>query len=293
MISLEPELRSLGAPEAMLARERRDVFSVYPELRILGWLGATMLAAAAGIVLKNNLERIGPLALAVAIGIAAAACYAFVTWRRARASVVDDYVLLLGALLLSADVAFIESQFHLLDAQWKHHLLLLAIVHALGAYAYNSRLLLSLSITALASWFGVNRDNNADDLAIPAFITSAILIAWRELDRRFARTEFARTFEHFAATIALTGALTLTFHRDTLGAVLTVAIAAAVIAWGFRVGVEWFVLYAFVFAVIAIDVLLIDTFSSELAAALIVVVSMIVAIVALLRLHAKFEESRR
>lgn len=295
MINLEPELRSLGAPEALLARERRDVFSIYPELRILGWLGATMLAAAAGIVLKNNLDRIGPLALAIAMGIAAAACYAFVTWRRARPSVVDDYVLLLGALLLSADVAFIESQFHLLGGQWKHHLLLLAIVHALGAYAYDSRLLLSLSISALASWFGVNRDTNADDLAMPAFITSAILLVWRDLDRRFARTEFARTFEHFAATIALTGALTLTFEESTrvLGTVLTVAIAAAVIAWGFRAGVEWFVLYAFVFAVIAIDVLLIDMLGSGLGAALVIVLSMIGAIVALFRLHAAFKESRR
>jgi hypothetical protein len=154
---------------------------------------------------------------------------------------------------------------------------------------------LSLSITALASWFGVDRHTDANDLAIPAFITSAILIAWRELDRRFARTEFARTFEHFAATIALTGALTLTFHRDTraLGTVLTVVIAAAVIAWGFRVGVEWFVLYAVVYGVIAVDILLIFMFDDEIVAALVIVVSMIGAIAALFRLHAAFKETRR
>ncbi len=316
MLSLEAELQSLRpavgdvAADALIARERREVFSTYPELRICGWIGATMLAAAAGILLKNNLERIGPIALATGIGIAAAACYAFVTWRRSRASVVDDNVLLLGALLVSADLAFIESQFPLFDEHWKRHLLVLAVVHALGAYVYGSRMLLSLSITSLAGWLGAGRDADRGELAIPAFIAAAILITWRELDRRLQTqpaplapltanrqppTSFSKTFEHFAATIALSGALTLTFEDRSrvLGAVLTLAVAAAVIAWGFRVRVEWFVLYAFVFAVIAVDVLLITTFPHGVAAALIIVVSMIGAVVSLLALHARFQELRR
>lgn len=297
MLNLEPEIAALrphlgdAAADALIARERRDVFSIYPELRICGWVGATMLAGAAGILLKNNLERIGPIALATGIAIVAAACYAFVTWRRARASAVDDYVLLLGALLVSADVAFIESQFHLFDEHWKRHLLVLAVVHGLGAYAYGSRMLLSLSITALAGWLGVDRQTRSSDLAVPAFICTAILIAWRELDRRLRTSGFSRTFEHFAANIALTGALTLAFEERShvFGALLTIAIAAAVIYWGFRVREEWFVLYAFVYAVIALDTLLIRTFhESEVTVAFILVASMIGAVAALLALHNYF-----
>src|SRR6185369_3447295 len=112
MLSYEPELESLRphlgdrAADVLIARERREVFSIYPELRLASWAGVMLLTTAAGIVLKNNLDRIGPLALAVAMGLAAAACYGWVWWRRSRASLVDDYVLLLGALLLSADVGF-------------------------------------------------------------------------------------------------------------------------------------------------------------------------------------------
>jgi hypothetical protein len=334
VLTLEQELQTLRpglgdvASDALIAKERRDVFSIYPELRVCGWLGATALAGAAGIALSNNLDRIGPVALAAGIAIVAAACYAFVTWRRNRASVVDDYVLLLGALLVSADIAFIEAQFHLFDEHWKRHLLVLAVIHGLGAYAFGSRMLLSLSITALASWLGAGRDTRPGELAVPAFICAAILIAWREVDRRLRGTRgteeprgtgttpttenrqpttsppptanrqpptaFSRTFEHFAATIALTGALTLTFTGDTrvAGALLTIVIAAGVIAWGFRTGVEWFVLYAFVFAVIAVDVLLIDMLDSAVGAAFILVVSMIGAIVGLLALHARFKEHR-
>lgn len=294
MFSLEPELQTLRPSlgpraDALIARERREIFSVHPELRIAGWLGATLLAAAAGVLLKNNLDRIGPLALAVMIGVAAVACYAWTWWHRNRASVADDYVLLLGALLVSADVAFIESQFHIFGDAWKRHLLLLAVVHGAGAYAYRSRMLLSLAITALASYIGFDKDGTPE--AVPAFLTAGALLAWRELDRRLRpATTFSRTFEHFAANIALIGGLTLLDDNEMIGSLVTIAIAIAVIAWGFRTRHEAFVLYGFVYAVIAADWFFIETFDdSGTVIAFILLVSMIAAVAGLLALHARFK----
>jgi Predicted membrane protein (DUF2157) len=308
MLSLEPELQSIRAQlgehhaDALIARERRDVFSIYPELRILGWLGATLIATAAGIVLKNNLERLGPITLALMMAVAAIACYAWTWLRRARASVVDDYVLLLGALLVSADVAFIESQFRLFGDAWKHHLLILAVVHAIGAYVYGSRMLLSLSIVAFASWMGFDKDRSFEDLFIPAFETAALLIAWRAIHRKVlpptanrqppTNLDFSRTFEHFAAHIALTGALTLMVRNQILGGFVTLAIAAIVIAWGFRTRSEPFVLYGFVYAVIAVDAILLELIGNETAWFLVLLVSMIAAIAGLIALHARFKEVR-
>jgi len=295
MHSLEPELRALITPHneraigALIARERRDVFSVYPELRLAGWLGATTLAAAAGIVLKDNLERLGPIALAALMAVAAVACYAWTWFRRAKASVVDDYVLLLGALLVSADVAFVESQFHLFDANWKHHLLIVAVFHALGAYAYRSRMLLSLSIVALAAWIGFETSRGLEGLMIPAFATAAFLILWREADRRvLPATTFSRTFEHFAAVIALHGAVSRIDHDTITAGLLLIVVAAAVVAWGFRTRSEPFVLYGFVFAVIGLDALvlkLVDYSRVEL----IILVSMVAAVAGLHALHARFK----
>jgi len=314
MLSLERELEALRATlgdartNALIARERRELFSVYPELRVCAWLGATMLAAAAGVVLKNNYERVGPLALSILIGVAAVACYAWTWRRRTRAAspptanrqpstVVDDYVLLLGALLVSADVAFVESQFHLLDRHWKHHLLVLAVVHAAGAYAFGSRMLLSLSVVALAGWIGFERDARAPrDLAIPAFVTSVALLTWREADRRIRSSpksvSFFRTLEHFAANAALLGGLAVSGHDEGLGALVTVAVAALVIAWGFRTRHEPFVLYAFVYAVIATDILLTEWLDdSETAVVLVLLLSMVGAVIGLLRLHTRFTRS--
>ena len=296
MLSLEPELHALrpilgdARADALIARERREIFSVYPELRIAAWLGATLLAAAAGLLLKDNLERLGPLALAILIGVAAVACYAWAWFRRTKASIVDDYVVLLGALLVSADVAFIESQFHLFDGAWKRHLLILAIAHAVAAYAYRSRMVLSLSIVALAAYIGFERSAKFEDLTIPAFLTAALLVVWRALDRRWRGDAFSRTFEHFAANIALYGALVLLDDETFLGCVVTVAIAAFVVWWGFRTKHEPFVLYAVVYAVIAIDWWILDGLKEATPVLLILVVSLVAAIVTLLALHARFKE---
>jgi hypothetical protein len=299
MLSFEPELERLrqtlgdATADALIARERREVFSVHPELRIASWAGAMLLATAAGIVLKNNLDRIGPLALAVLIALAAAACYAW-TWRqRQRASVIDDAILLLGALLVSADVAFIETQFDLLGEAWHRHFLIVAVLHGVAAYLYRSRALLSLAIAAAAAWLGV-RDgfeilDNAIDYALRAAAASALVLAWRRVNRR---DEFHGTLEHFAALFALLAGFALMFDYSsrTLGCLATMVIATLIIAWGFRTRRESFVFYAFLAGVVAIDVLLIDAVNEAAIGFFIIVISMIAAIATLIVIHAKFRE---
>lgn len=303
MLSYEPELESLGpllgdaTTTTLIARDRREVFSLHPELRILAWGGAMLLATAAGLVLKNNLDRIGPLALAVLMGVAAMSCYAFVWWRRARASVVHDYVLLLGALLVSADVAFIESQFHLLGDAWHRYFLILAIVHGVTAYLYRSRIVLSLSIAAVTAWLGVREVpfRQATDYAIRAFSCAALLLAWRAMHLRFERThfrDFAPPLEHFAANLAFAGSIALMFEDETriAGCLVALAVAAAVIYWGMRTKREPFVLYAFLYAVLAVDVLFAEIVNEEALTFFFIVVSIIGAIVALFAIHARVKE---
>ena len=302
MLSYEPELERLrpilgdAATNTLLARDRRQVFSLHPELRILAWGGAMLLAAAAGLVLKNNLDRIGPLALSILMAMAAAACYAFVWWRRARAAVVDDYVLMLGALVVSADVAFIETQFHLFGDAWHRHFLILAIVHGVTAYLFRSRIVLSLSIAAIAAWLGL-REKPFDqplDYALRAFACAALLLIWRFVHLRYDRGRaFAPTLEHFAANLAFAGAVALMFDDDMLplGCLIALVIAAAVIAWGVRTKRETFVLYAFLYAVLAVDVWIVDIFD-DATSLFFVVLSVIGAIVALFAIHARVREWR-
>src|SRR6266550_427624 len=162
----------------MLVGERRDVVPIGNELRALAWSGVMLIATGVGIIVKKHFDQIGPLTIALVIAVAAIACYGFAIWRQ---SSVRDYIVLLGALLISADVGLIESQWHLLGNEWQRHFLLLAVVHAAAAYYFSNRAVLSLSIAALAAWFGIERRDifsTQTDFAFRALICAAILLLW-------------------------------------------------------------------------------------------------------------------
>src|SRR5712692_4558385 len=183
----------------MLVGERRDVVPVGTELRSLAWLGVMLIATGVGIVITKHFDQIGPLAVALVVAIAAIACYAFAIWKPTN---VRDYIVLLGAPLISADVGFIESQWHLLGSEWQRHFLLLAVVHAAGAYYFENRAVLSLSVAGLASWFGIEKHeifSSNTDFAFRAFLCAAILLTWRLANRK---ADFNGLFEHTATNIA-------------------------------------------------------------------------------------------
>jgi hypothetical protein len=276
----------------MLAGERRDVVPVGDELRALAWIGVMLIATGVGIVITKHFDQIGPLAIAMAIGLVAAFCYAWPSLKKKAA--LDEYVVLLGALLISADVAFIETQWHLLGSEWQRHFLLLAIVHAVAAYSFGSRAVLSLSIAALAAWMGVEQRRlftGEVELATRAFLCAGILGVWRAANRK---ADFGPIFEHFATNIAFWGALTLTSIRDTrpLGVILTLIFAAGSLLHGFRRRRELFVIYAAVYALIAVDIFVLDRIGDRMLGLGYLVVSSIVAIAALFVTHVRFQNQR-
>ena len=303
--ALRPRLGDAGA-DGLIARERREVFSVHPEVRVAAWAGALLIAAAVAILINDNFNRFDRRFLAGALALAVVACYAW-AWR--REGVVSDYVVLLGALILSADVGFIEQQFDLLGEAGIRHLLFLAIVHGVTAYLFDSRLVLSLSIGALAAWMGLEKRAVFDfgyELAIRAFACAAIVLAWRFLDLRFrghveqtllsatgstqtgvsALHPFARVFEHFAANLALWGGLALVEKSQLLGAVVTTAIGAVVIWWAYRARVESFLLYGFVYILIANTVLALKWASGQ--ELLVILTAIVIAVPTLVFLHRSF-----
>lgn len=289
-----------AARATLIARERREIFSIHPELRALSWGGAMLIAASASVLIAKNLDKLGPTLIASLIGIAAAACYAWAWRHRGASTIVDDYVLLLGALLLSADLGFIEQQFDILGAQGHRHFLLLAVVHGAVAYLFDSRLVLALAVSAMAAWIGVERRNldalgfGGFDTAIRLFTCALAALTWREADRRFrAKRTFARPLEHFAANFALAGGLTLMAENTTrlIGVAVTLILAALVIVWGLRTRAEAFVLYGFLYGVIAVDVFIVDVLDNDAVIFLTLCVSALGAIVGLFLIHARFQRS--
>jgi hypothetical protein len=83
MHSLEPEYVELTAAGVIdeiamsrsVALERGTIFSVFEELRFALYAAVAAITTGIGILLKENLDRIGPLTLIIALALVAAACY--------------------------------------------------------------------------------------------------------------------------------------------------------------------------------------------------------------------------
>jgi Predicted membrane protein (DUF2157) len=143
---------------------RRELVSLHAELRLVAYLGVLLVMGGVGILVHDNLDRIGPLGIASALALAAVACFVWVvrqappfTWDEVPSPhLALDYVLLLGALLTAADLAYVEAKFTPLGDAWTWHLLVVAIFYLLLAFRFDSRVLLSLALTTFAAWRGVS-----------------------------------------------------------------------------------------------------------------------------------------
>lgn len=312
MPTLESEIRTLHAEGAIddatasraLARERREVFSLHQELRATMYAGVLLVMAGVGMILARNLDRVGPLAIVLALAVAAAACGlpALRTKLAGRAlGVAGEYLLLLGVLLASADLAYAERQFTLLGPLWSRHLLLLAVVHAAIAYAFASPLVLAASLTALAGWFGAGSTlgdalhvaYSTPTLGGRALACAAVIAAWRYADRRARpETRFSDVFDHFAANLAFWGALAWCLEWPWLaaGLLLLAALAAASIWRGLDAGREAFLVYGVVYTALGICFVAAPRIHGTTAAMTFVLLVVCVAAAALWQLRRRLRE---
>jgi hypothetical protein len=151
------------APTLLRAAQGRLV-SVRLELRLVLYVGVLLVMAGVGLLIEENLDRIGPGIIAAVIGLAAAAALGWVAWIAppfSRGEVPSpnlafDYILLLGVLLAAADLAYIEVQFTPLGPNWTWHLLLVALGAAVAAVRFDSRVVFALALATFAAWRGVS-----------------------------------------------------------------------------------------------------------------------------------------
>ncbi|HNX96551.1 MAG TPA: hypothetical protein PKK12_02630 [Candidatus Aminicenantes bacterium] len=169
LISALERLRSDRVlPEATVARllrmARGQLVSLHAELRLALYAGVLLVVTGVGLLLKENLTRIGPLAIAGGIAVVVAVLTVWVvrhvppfSWAEARADhLAFDYLLLLAVLLGAADLAYVEWQFTPLGAHWPTHLLLVSLAMAAIALRCDSRLVFSLALSTFAAWRGVS-----------------------------------------------------------------------------------------------------------------------------------------
>jgi hypothetical protein len=225
-----PRLRRVAAGE---------LISVRRELEILLYFGVALIVAGVGFLVKQNLERIGPLTIAIAIGVAALGCLVWCWRQKDRTGLAFEYVLTLGALLVAADLAFIEVKFTPLGAAWPWHLAIVAVFYALLAIKFDSRSAFGLALTAFAAWRGVSLQRVATtwsdegDLFVEAMLCGALFIV---IGRLFERFRWKALFEPVAfwlgASILIVSMAVRMSEPPNRAAIATlIVVTSAFIAW--------------------------------------------------------------
>lgn len=306
MLSFASELQSLrerGAidssrAEALLRIERRELFSLHYEIRIAGWISVALIATAVGWILKRNIARLGPLTIALLLAAAAAALYvyAFAKKRRNAYAILDDYLAFLAALLVSADAGYIEQQFDLLGPRGFDHLAILTVVHAFFAYLFGSKLILSLSLTALAAWFGIDRRlhtllDTPLEIGLQALLCGVVVVAWRFVHRKVSsQRALDRPFEHFAVNLFGIGAVAITSdaHAERAGLALLSLFVAAIGWLAVKRRSELFVLYALLYALIGVSTVVVRHLHDEVLITLYFLVTCSAAIATLFVVHRRW-----
>jgi hypothetical protein len=176
-----------AAAPRLLRIARGELVSVHAELRALLYAGVLLLTGGVGLLVRQNLDRIGPVAIATVLGLAAAAALAWVarvappfSWQEvASPNLAFDYILLLGILLVAADLAYCEVQLGLPASHRAWHLLIVAALAGLAAFRCDSRVAFSLSLTSFAAWRGVSLADAVTSRAWGAGAWEDAAGAWR------------------------------------------------------------------------------------------------------------------
>jgi len=255
-------IERLRAREALTAEQaaffarvaRGELVSVRLELQIALWLGVTLIAGGAGLLVRENLARLGPVTIGAGIGLAAALCLWHVARTAPRFSwgpvasptLAFDYVLLLGVLLVGTDLGWLETQLTILGPRWPWHLLLLSLLQFAFAFRYDSRAVLSLALASFAAWRGVSLalaggarfHGQGDLLRLNALAVGGLFVGAGVLLRRSGRkAHFEPTFLNLGLLLLLGAAVAGAYGGDgsdaLWGSVLAAA-SAATIALAYR-----------------------------------------------------------
>ncbi|MHB8834455.1 MAG: hypothetical protein ACYC9Y_01915 [Candidatus Methylomirabilia bacterium] len=234
---------------------RGELVSVRIELQIALWAGVTLVAAGAGLLVKESLADLGPMTIGGGIALVAALCLWYVgraappfSWGPvASPTLAFDYVLLLGVLLIGTDLAYLETRYRLLGPNWPWHLLLLSLMQLAFAFRYDSRAVLSLALATFAAWRGVALSfpggalfgRHEAAIRVNALVVGALFIAAGILVERAGRkAHFEPAFGNLGLLLLLGAAVAGAYggpsRLDPVWFSVLAATAAATIALAYR-----------------------------------------------------------
>jgi Predicted membrane protein (DUF2157) len=252
---------------------RREPFSLFLELNVLLYAGVLAFVAGLGWTVTTWSQQLGDLLVVAALSAILAVCFWYCFSRETpSSSLVFDYVLYLGCLTWSVELAYLEKRFHLLSGQWDYYLLATAALFFFLAYRFDNRLVLTLALSSLAGWFGLTISHwpSHQDATYRAYaiVYSLIVgVAGALLKRRSLKPHFFDTYLNVAANVLFLALLSGVFERQGYGVWLLALVVAcgSSLAWGVTRRQFAFVAYAAVYGYVGVSSVLVRNFNDATA----------------------------
>ena len=222
---LQQDLLSPEDAEKIALFESKRPFSLHWELKTLLYVGVLLLNVGLGFLIYENIDSIGHIALIALIGAVSAGCFWYAVQRRqpfSRAEVKSptpyfDYILLLGCLTFLIMEGYWQYQYQIFGTRYGLATFIPMLLFFGLAYWFDNRGVLSLGITALASWLGVTvtlqdllskNDFNSATLVQTGVFLSALLAGAAYLSERLDfKKHFSQTYLNFGSHIGMVSCL--------------------------------------------------------------------------------------
>ena len=226
---------------------RGEPFSVFFELNVLLYAGVLSFVAGLGWTVSTWSRQLGDVLVLSVLSTILAACFWYCfsrapAWSPAETpapSPIFDYVLYLGSLVWSIELAYIENRFHLLSGQLDFYLLATAGLFFLLAYRFDNRFVLSLGLSSLAGWFGLtishwSAHQDATYRQYALLYCLLVGVGGTLLQRRGLKPHFFGTYLNIVANVLFWALLSGVFNREGYGVWLFALLLAcgASLAWG-------------------------------------------------------------
>jgi hypothetical protein len=252
----------------LAAFARGEPFSLYLELNILLYVGVLTFVGGLGWTLSTWSRELGDILVLIILSAILAACswYCFSrapVWSPAETPAPTptfDYVLYLGSLVWAIELAYLENRFHVLSGKFDLYLLATAGLYFFLAYRFDNRFVLSLGLSSLAGWLGLNISHwpAHQDAAYRQYsILYCLLVGLGGafLQRRGVKPHFFGTYLNIVANVLFWALLSGVFNREGYGLWLFALLieCGASLAWGLAHRQFAFVAYAAVYGYVGVS----------------------------------------
>lgn len=247
------------------------LISLFYELRILLYLGVMLFSTGVGILIYENIGSIGHLTSLILIILSCVFCFWYAFSKQipySNKKIIAptpyfDYVLLLGCLLFISVFGYLQFLYGILDNNLEWLTLVTSIFFFFIAYRLDHLGVLSLAITALASFFGLSvtpQNWYSGDFfdSSSLYITSVLFgmfvaVSALLLEKREIKKHFTFSYINFSSLLFFAGTSTGMFSEkiEWLFMMLQLIAAIMVLYYATKTKSYLFLIYAFIFGYVA------------------------------------------